>query len=281
MRIKKFRNNEYVLSEGLWIRNPCSAASPLDINSLGREETKVLLDNEIQNMRIPGLQMDNLNKVNMEKAVICSDGFGWSARQLALAKMDKAVKIIGVNGSLTKWSMVGEKAECKKSMAFYLVNNPYRECMGYLPKSHRYYPNIVASTKTFPDFLKQYGSEPFFYKATRDLNYSGASSETSLSLDDYRNPVCAAISLAWKLGVKRLALLCCDESFEDERPNAVKMKNGLYQYPQQIMCQRIIDKQLYWLRRAGVKIADCSSGIEYESAEYIEIDGLEQFFERD
>jgi hypothetical protein len=166
-------------------------------------------------------------------------------------------------------------------MTFYLANNPYGECLGYLPKRHAYYPNLIASTKTNPAFLKAYRSQPYFYMATKDTNYSGVGHEGCMSLDDYRNPVCAAISLAWKRGVKRLALLCCDEAFEEDRPNSVRMENGLYQYPQQIMCQKIIDSQLYWLRKAGVEVADCSSGIKYENADYIDFDGLPSFFKKD
>jgi hypothetical protein len=263
------------------VRNPFVDAEAVDINSMGGHEIKEFLENETKNMHVSGLQLDNLSRVSMENVVICSDGFGWQERQLALGKLDKRIRIVGVNGSLAKWRMVGDKAEVKKSMAFYLVNNPYSECMGYLPRTHRYYPNLVASTKTFPEFVKQYGSEPFFYKATKDLNYSGASADVSLSLDDYRNPVCAAISFALKLGARRIVLFCCDESFGEDRPNAVKMKNGLYQYPTQIMCQKVIDKQLYWVRKAGIRVADCSSGIDYENAEYIDTDGLESFFAKD
>ena len=99
-------------------------------------------------------------------------------------------------------------------------------------------------------------------------------------LDDYRNPVCAAISYCVKRGVKKLALFCCDESFEDERPSAQRMGNGLHQYPQQVKSQKIIDKQLYWLRSRGVEIVDCSSGVEYENAAYIEAEDLPNFFDK-
>ena len=74
-------------------------------------------------------------------------------------------------------------------------------------------------------------------------------------------------------------LFCCDEAFKDNRPGSIQMKNGLYQYPQQIMCQKIIDKQLFWLKKAGIKVADCSNGIEYENAEYIDKRNILSFFE--
>lgn len=282
MRIKKYRNNQYILAEGVWVRNLCSDAKPLDINSLGGGELALFLSNECENMKVSGMSMDEMDRTNMENVVIFSDGYGWKERQKVLAKMsNKSVKTIGVNGSLAKWEMVGEKADVKRTMTFYLANNPYGECLGYLPRKHKYYPNLIASTKTNPRFIKEYPESPMFYKSSQDLTYSGLGYEDCMRLDDYRNPICAAISFAWKNGLRRLALLCCDESFEDDRPGSVRMDNGLYQYPQQIMCQKIIDKQLHWLRQAGVEVVDCSSGIEYENAGYIEVENLDSFFKKD
>jgi hypothetical protein len=283
MRIKKFKNNEYILAEGVWVRNLCLPAKPIDINRLGGRDLQLFLGNECSNQRVSGMTMDDTDDFSIDNLIIMSDGYGWKERQKILASMPNSmVKTIGVNGSLAKWDMVGNDAEFKRTMTFYLINNPYPEALSFLPKKHRYYPNLMASTKTNPRFFEEYRNQPFFYKASPDINYSGiGSEENNMCLDDYRNPICAAISFAWKKRVKKLALFCCDESFEDERPGAVKMKNGLYQYPQQIMCQRIIDKQLYWLKKSGVKLADCSSGVEYENAAYIEKDNLPSFFSKE
>lgn len=283
MRIKKYKNNEYIQADGIWVRNLCKNAESIDINSLCKDEMGLFLNNEQENSKLSSLHLDDLYEVKMHNAIIFSDGYNWDSRQKILASIsNKIVKTIGVNGSLARWSMVGQESELQRTMSFYLANNPYRECMGYLPRRHRYYPNIVASIKTHPEFLKKYDSQPFFYMASKEFNYSGFENDSEfIRLDDYRNPICGAISLAWKLGVKRLALLCCDEAFVDERPNSIKMPNGLYQYPQQILCQKIIDKQLYWLKMAGVEIADCSSGIEYENAEYIDLEQLPSFFSKE
>lgn len=283
MRIKKFKNNEYVFCDGIWVRNFCKTSSPLDINSISPEDIEILLQNELLNARTSGLQLDDLNSVEMRNLIIISDGYGWNEKQFVLGGIPNTLaKTIGVNGSLAKWKMVGEKSEVQRTMTFYLVNNPYGECMGYPPKKHRYYPNLIASTRTNPDFFAQYKSLPFFYRPSRNINYScSAHDQNLMTLDDYRNPVCAAISFAWKKGVKNLVLFCCDESFEDERPGSVRMDNGLYQYPQQIMCQNVIDGQLSWLKKAGVRVADCSSGIKYKNAEYIESDQIRNFFENE
>lgn len=283
MRIKKFKKNEYVLEEGIWVRNPFCEARPVDINSLTRGDQQMLLRNESENLRKPHLQMDDALDLHMENVVIVSDGYGWAERQLFLASLpSRSVKVIGVNGSLARWSMVGDAAPVKRTMTFYVVNNPYPECMAYLPRSHRYYPNIVASTRTNPKFLSEYRSQPYLYRPTPDADYSGfAAGDVNAVLDDYRNPVCAAVSLAAKRGAKRILLLCCDESFEDERPGAERMPNGLFQYPQQIKCQRVVDRQAYWLGAAGIRVGDCSSGVEMRNATYIKPEGIANFFDKD
>lgn len=281
MRIKKFKNNEYILAENVWVRNLCLSTKPLDINNLTKKEIYIFLKNEQENIRNSNLKIENIES-NFENLIIFSDGYDWSNKQKILGKIPKSItKTIGVNGSLAKWEMVGEKAETKRTMTFYLVNNPYPECLGYLPRNHNYYPNLISSTKTNPEFLKKYRNDPFLYQSTTDSFYSGIDSDNQcLKLDDYRNPICAALSFAWKKQTKKIVLFCCDEAFKENRPASIKMKNGLYQYPQQILCQKIIDKQLYWLKKNGVEIMDCSSGIEYENADYIHPENILSFLEK-
>jgi hypothetical protein len=281
MRIKKFRNNEYVLAESVWVRNPAVKSKAVDINSMSRDDISLFVVNEQENSRFSHMQMEEATGSLSTDVVVASDGFGWAKKHLALGSLPNSlVGVYGVNGSLARWSMVGEKAPVKRTMAFYVANNPYPECMNFLPKAHRYYPNIVASTRTNPKFLAAYRSQPYLYKPTPDLDYTG-SWDVEAVLDDYRNPICAAISLAVWRGAKRILLLCCDEAFEEKRPGAVKMENGLWQYPQQITCQKIIDKQLFWLRRMGIIVGDCSSGIEYENAEYIKDEDILKFFDKE
>jgi hypothetical protein len=278
MRIKKFRNNEYVLADSVWVRNPSAKSKAVDINSMSRDEVSLFVRNEQENSKCSYMQMEEATGSPVADVVVASDGFGWRDRQMILGGLpNSAVNVFGVNGSLARWSMVGENAPVRRTMAFYVANNPYSECMSFLPKAHRYYPNIVASTRTNPEFLAAYRSQPYMYRPTPDLDYAGSWGVGAV-LDDYRNPVCAAISLAVWRGATRILLLCCDESFEDERPGAVRMKNGLWQYPQQITCQRVIDRQLFWLRRMGIRVGDCSSGIEYENAEYIRTEDIMGFF---
>lgn len=279
MRVKKQNKNEYIRSEGLWIRNPFLSSSPTDINNLANGDLRLLLENETINLNRKSINFDSFSRANFENAIICSDGYMWNERQSALALVpNKLAKVIGVNGSLAKWNMVGNLSDKKRVMSYYVVNNPYQECKRYLPKNHKYYPPLIASTRTNPEFLDEYQERPLFYSPIKDTNYSGIVKEGCFSLDDYRNPICAAISYCVLSGVKKIVLFCCDESFSEERPGAEKMKNGLYQYPIQIKSQRIIDAQLYWLNKSGIKIFDCSSGIEYQNASYIKPEEIESFF---
>ena len=279
MRIKKYKNNEYLYAEGFWIRNPYLNVSPFDMNDMFVDEMGVFLGNETKNLRVPSLHSDEFNESPMDNVVVCSDGYGWDTAQSILAEMpNKNVKVMGINGSLRKWTMVAYLSDKKRVMSAYFVNNPYKECLSYLPTRHRYYPNLVASTRTNGEFVSKYLEKPTFYRPTNDGSYSGIPREGCLVLDDYRNPLCGAISYCVKKRVKKLALLCCDESFSEERPGSEMMRNGLFQYPQQIRSQRTVDAQLHWLRSAGVEVVDCSSGIEYKNAPYIKPEELTSFF---
>lgn len=281
MRIKKQKNNQYRLAGGVWVRNPVCDSRSLDINSLGSRDMCLFLSNEERNMRLSHMQMEDMDGISMENVVVASDGYGWDERQLALASLpNSSVKVLGVNGSLARWRMVGEGAPAKRTMTFYVVNNPYPECACFLPRKHKYYPNMVASTRTNPRFIEEYKGQPYMYRPTPDLDYAGMW-ESCATMDDYRNPVCAALSLAVRGGAKKILLLCCDGAFEDDRPGSVRMKNGLFQYPQQVKCQKVVDGHLFWLKRMGIRVGDCSSGIEYENAEYIKFEDIDSFFAKE
>lgn len=280
MRIKEFKKNKYIMSkDGIWVRNLCSQFSKIDINNLYQKEKKLWLKNEFENLKKSKLDFPDLTYDNI---IICSDGYKWLEKQKILGSIsNNFAKILGTNGSLSKWKMVGEKAEIKRGMAFYIVNNPYSECLRYLPKNHNYYPNIIASTRTYPEFIENYKNQVCFYKPSEDSDFSSSPSSVNFYLDDYRNPICAAISAAWKFNAKKILLFCCDDAFEDNRSGSIKLENGLYQYPQQIMSQNIIDKQLYWLKQHNVEIFDHSSGIKYDNATYINENDVVSFFSKE
>ena len=122
------------------------------------------------------------------------------------------VVVIGVNRSLARWDV-----KAGRGMDYFVANNPYAECMSCLPAGHTHFPPCVASVRTNPDFLTRYRGPKFRYHPTCEDGFVHPGSPAG-TLDDYRNPVCAAIAVAHRMRATRLLLVCCDESFADERP---------------------------------------------------------------
>jgi hypothetical protein len=110
----------------------------------------------------------------------------------------------------------------------------------------------------------------------------GVERKETYYIDDYRNPICAAIGFAHQFGAEKILLLCCDDSFKEKRDFSVELHNGLHTYPHHVRSQEIIDANLYWLthqENKEVKVADWSSGGEYKNAEYIsDEEGVIAFF---
>jgi len=275
MRIKKKYDNEYLLSSsGVWVRNFTKRTRHLDINklTLGRDY-QTLLTNEMTNRYRKTTHIDQLDEVH-PLCVIVSDGYKFEEAQKLISQLPRGITILGVNGSLSKWDL-----SHRRNMGFYIVNNPYPECMSYIPTKHKYFPRCVASTRTYPEFISEYLGYLSTYVPTPQVDYQTPTRFAAYKIDDYRNPICAAISLAYKFGVQRLLLCCCDDSFEDSRPAAVQLENDLWTYPQQIMSHNIIDSHLHWLSTQGIKVGNYSSGPKYVNAEYITLEeGLLNFF---
>lgn len=275
MRIKKKYDNEYLLSSsGVWVRNFTKNTRHLDINKLTLgKDYKIILANEMKNRYRKITHIDQLDEVH-PLCVIVSDGYKFKEAQQLISQLPREITILGVNGSLAKWDL-----SHRRNMGFYIVNNPYPECMSYIPTKHRYFPRCVASTRTYPEFISEYLGYLSTYVPTPQVDYQTPTRFSAYKIDDYRNPICAAISLAYKFGVQRLLLCCCDDSFEDPRPAAVQLENNLWTYPQQIMSHSIIDSHLYWLSTQGIKVGNYSSGPKYVNAEYITLEeGLLNFF---
>lgn len=273
MRIKKHpTGNQYLLTEhGVWVRNFTSPVSPLDINNLSSiTDYPKYLQNEIANDRRDVSSLD-LGSIKIDKAVIVSDGYDFINKQQLLAKIPSNVAVIATNRTLVKWKV-------ERKIDYFLVNNPYAECMNFLP-SHRYYPKCIASTRTYPQFVEKYKEKGtvLTYSPSPEPGYSSPC-RTNYRFDEYRNPICASISLAYRLGVTKLLLLCCDDSFNVERPAATKLENGLWSYPQQLMSQKIIEGMIFWYKKLkGIKIADHSSGLVYNEMPYIREEEICQF----
>lgn len=280
MRIKKSSNgNQYLLTEqSRWVRNFTKPIVPfLDINhTISPEDYFVFLKNEVQN-GIKRYTWIDSEKIYHPRIVIISDGFEFSKRHKMLEDLPKDTAIIGVNRSLAKWDVPS------RSMNYYVVNNPYGECMKYLPRGNRTLPKCIASARTNYEFLENYRGTKYRYYPVNESKYATlGAKETSWQIDDYRNPICAAIGLAYRFGVEQLLLLCCDDVFKEERPGATKLDNGLWIYPQQEIATGLIDGNLHWLQsqqHAEVYVKNCSDGLLLKNASYINEEKIATFWE--
>lgn len=284
MRIKKHPNkNHYLLADGgHWVRDFTRAAAPfVDVNDLTRPpDYKTLLDNELRNRSL-GLQRVDTLSLDHKKVVIASDGHGFADRQRLLAGLPPDVAVIAVNGALAAWRLLD--GERRQKVHYYVVNNPYPECMRFFPGHNRYFPRCLASVRTNPEFTRRYAASGtvYSYSPTPERNFAGMRSDAAYRVDDYRNPVCAAIGLAYRMNAERLLLFCCDDSFADPRPGSEPLANGLHAYPQHAVSQGTIDANLHWfLTQPGrdTKTADHSSWAECRNAPYIGADDLCRFF---
>lgn len=289
MRIKHHKNrNSYILtSDGIWIRDFTKEfVSSIDISGLTKEmDYKLFLENELANRKLNTPNIDSENFFHPH-VLIVSDGHDFQDKHRLLSSMPSHVTIIAVNGALAKWELVGPacRSEDKRSIDYYVVNNPFVECVQYIPKKNRYYPKCIASIRTNPNFTRIYNAKGTLhnYTPTPSDGFKGLSDDAIYCIDDYRSPVCAALALAARFGAEKIAFLCCDESFPDERPAAIKLPNGLYTYPQHLVSQGVIDANLHWMTKyedRDVTIVDSSSGAEYSNACYIKPDKLMAFFE--
>lgn len=285
MVIKKHPNrNEYTLVDNsIWVRNFCKQNVPyIDINKMITSETcNDFLINESSNYRSNYSAIDG-EDINFSNIIIVSDGYQFLEKQHLLANFSyQEVAILAVNGALASWNLLSGKRQdgLTRAINFYIVNNPFKECLNYLPVNHRYYPRCIASTRTYSGFLEKYLGIKHVYHPVTNKYYSGIMSNirADYKIDDYRNPICAAIGLAYRFGAKNLLLFCCDDSFEEKRAGTVQLENKLWCYPQQVLSNKVIDANLGWLKKHSVKIYDHSNGLKYENAEYISVDNIMNF----
>lgn len=273
MQFKKYQNNNYVLSDKYWVRDFTKNFKPYDLNTITlKSDYKDLIQNEIivKSLNIPEIGSE---KFNFENCLIVSDGYQFNKYKHLLISLPN-VCVIGVNRALAKWK--DENGLLKRQMNFFLVNNPYSECLSQLPK-HRYFPKCVVSNRTYPDFIKQYEGTLYRYSPVGERFFTSGS-DGYYQIDDYRNPICAAIGLSYKFKVKKLALFCCDDVFDTERPAAEQIHNGLWMYPQHKVSHSLINGNLYWLRKSGVEIQDFSMGLKYDDIETNNVENIGSFF---
>lgn len=281
--IKKHKNkNNYWMNNGIFVRDLTKEnCVSKDINYLYEEKDyEIILENESINQSKKYMIIDH-ESIYHQKILIISDGLNFETFHQELYKIKNDVAIIAVNGALKKWKLVGKNCpeEKKRAITYYVVNNPYDQCSWYLPKDHTYFPKCIASTKTNYNFLNKYQGIKYLYFSSNDDKFSGLEISGYRKFDDYRNPICAALSLAYSFNPSKIAILGSDECFTQEKPSSIKVNNELFCYPQQIKSNLFIDGMCYWLSKQNISIVNNSEGTKLNNSEYIKNEDLVNFFE--
>jgi hypothetical protein len=268
--------NQYSLTENkkIWIRNfGIRHASPLDINNLySEQEINFIINNELINNyhKNSFYEAEDLSDKNV---FIISDGYGFEKTKEILETTEiKNQYIILTNSALRFWDI-------KRYLpSLYVVNNPFKESLAYLNK--RIFPRLLASTKTYPEFFKYYNFNAglYLYHSTPQLNYKAPiKTDYSNYLDDYRNPICAALVNCYYGNAKNIFLMSCSEGYKENKNGSI-LKNEVYQYPQQILADQIVDANIFWIKKNNPEINVNYFGINksFKFARYIIEDELKE-----
>lgn len=277
MHIKTLKNkNQYIkTNSGIWVRNFLLKNVPyLDINNLiSANEYKQILENEVANNsdRSPNINTEDFYHPNL---IIVSDGFGFETIcKQVLNDLPSEVTIIGTNGVLKKWPLVD------RDLDYYVANNPSADIMKDFPKKSITAKGIF-STRTYHEFVEEYDNVKYFYTPVSSKNYSGLSNDYGIKIDDYRNPLAAAVRLAHIFKSEKICLLCCDDVLKEKRIEAEKM-GDFWVFPQQKAAHEVIDANIFWLNknsRLDVSVIYNSCAMPFVNAKFCEQDKIKEFF---
>ncbi len=269
MYIKKHpTGNEYLRAGDVWIRNMWKSNQALQLSSLyeGGDFSQACKNEEMNRnyKRISDLEL------NFKQVIIVNDGYKFLENYEWLLEVSNTCCILAVNEVLRKWRLYKDRKG--KPINGYVTNVLSNESTRCLPKVNLgYFPVCIASSRTNADFLRDYRGDIYTYTPTPEMSF-GYHRTDSYYVDDYRNPVVAAMNLAYRFNAEKILLFACDDSFEDERFGSVRLDNGLYTYPPLVRTQQIIDANAYWLTKhpkKSIKIADWSHGPKYMNASNI------------
>lgn len=264
---KKHKNkNEYVQVENIWIRNMFGKiGKPVDINHFYDEyELKDVLDNEVKNTKMNLLNVEP-EMYDCDDVLIVSDGFGFNELK-KIEKIKQKICIIAVNHAARFWSS-------PTYPNFMLINHPKSDAMSFLP--NMIFPRLIASRRTHNQFLKSYKNSILLYDPVPEESYQSIiSSEANLHIDDYRNPICAAIGIAKILQAKNIYLAFCSSAYTENRPGTNYIEEGIYQYPIQSLADKIVDANLFWYKFANRATKIFHTGYEksFKFSKYLKLE---------
>jgi len=241
------KGNQYLnVEKNIWVRNfTINNVSPIDINNLIKEEEiKTFINNELTNnmLNISKFETKDLRNKNV---FIISDGFGFDDINEILQNINIENKfIILTNNSLRKWNNFDVLPD------LFIENNPYKNALNNI--NSRIFPNCLLSNRIYPEFINMYKYKNIhFYNPTPSLNFNSQSStDISNYLDDYRNPICAALNYCFLCNAENINLLYCSEGMDKEKPASFLHNDGIhYQYNQNKSADEIINGMIFWYRK--------------------------------
>jgi hypothetical protein len=230
--------NVYLKKDSFWIRNPNGIGSiPQDINNMYSEiEIRKNIENEIYNskLNIPNIETETFE---WENVIIVSNGYGFKNDHADLLdgfpNSRKSI-VISVNNTPRFW-------ESKRLPNYYITNN-LNDFSNF-----KFLPILIAGKRSDPVSIVKYKNMKYFYSHTPSNNFKSPSDTNSLLyIDDYRNPICAAISCCNHYKVKNLILAFCSEGYENKKDGMEYISDNVYMYPQQKLANSIINGMLFW-----------------------------------
>lgn len=270
LTLKKEKNqNEYLKVENFWVRNFVTPSiKDVDLNNLYYDiDLNEIILNEMNNTRLKNATLESAIFSKYRNFVIVSDGYGFDDH-VKFDNLRSDVCLILVNQAARLWS-------CRRMPDFLIVNNPTKTCMTNMPV--RFFPQLIASRKTYHDFVRAYPNTLYFYDAVPDSYYQTIMNGSSeLHIDDYRNSICAAIGLIYKLGFGNVFMAFCSHAYKEKRAAMEQVDDGLYNYPQQQVADKLIDGNLFFYKfgRQTTNIFHVGYKKSYKFSKYLHIDDM-------
>lgn len=266
---KDINQNEYMKIGKYWVRNfSVPTIKEIDINNFYYDiNLQEIIQNELENTRLKNelLEKDLFNRYR--NFLIVSDGYGFENHKL-FDSIRSDVCIIATNQAARLW-------ESKRLPDFFLINNPDPSCMVAMPV--RIFPKLIASRKTHNKFLRSYPNGLHFYDAVPDGYYKSPFNDTSeIHIDDYRNPICAAIGLSFKFGQGNLFLAFCSPAYKNKKDGMVDLGDNLHNYPAQRTADEIIDANLFFYKFGRPRFDIFYTGYKncFKFSKYLEVENF-------
>jgi hypothetical protein len=260
--------NVYLKCDSFWIRNPNVIGSvPQDINNVYSDnEIKTYIENEIYNskLNIPNIETETFE---WETVIIVSNGFGFkNNHQELLDKFPNSRKsiVISANNTPRFW-------ESKRLPNYYVTNN-LNDFSNF-----KFLPILIAGKRSNPLSIVKYRNMKYFYSHTPSYNFNSPSDRNSLLyIDDYRNPICAALSCCNNYRVQNIVLAFCSEGYDVKRDGMEYISDDVYMYPQQKLANKIINSMIFWylVNNPQSKIFYTGLKNSFSLAKYIDIKDL-------